>query len=438
VLAILLAAGFFYPDIGSLPMGRGGTGAAGAGDLSAMEMNPAGLASLRGFTLQGEISSTWQPIDFTRANTCGGTPCAAVSQSSGAFPNTVSGLSWEVRDGLVVALGVYGPPSHGRENFPDPRVVKPILTQAPQRYSLISEDNLVVYPGVGVGWRALDWLDVGAVLQLRYFRANQVQSLYSLDNQKGEDPTFDAIATVDATEALRPVFGLGAIARPLPGLSVGLSLRPSAPVHASGTIDVTLPSFAVAAGATVTGSHGNVDLMQPPVARLGVRYDAARWSAMADLVWENWGVLRTITVTPTDVVLQQGGTNFSVPPISLPRDWHASWSPRVGGEFVALDWLTLRAGALYESGAIPDETLQIDFASLPRFAGTLGATARWRSLTFTASWAHYFQQERTISDSEAIRVDPYPAPAFVVGNGRYSTSLDVVAFQISWLPFSRR
>src|SRR5437879_5494897 len=144
-----------------MPPGRGATGAAGAGDLSALEMNPAGLASLRGLRLQGELSSTWQPIDFTRAGTCGAVACRTVSNSSGAFLNTVSGASYEVREGLVIALAIYGPPSHGRENFPDPRDVRSVLAEAPQRYSLISENNLVVFPGAGVGWRALSWLDVG-------------------------------------------------------------------------------------------------------------------------------------------------------------------------------------------------------------------------------------------------------------------------------------
>ena len=46
IVLALLAAGFFYPDIGATPLGRAGTGSAGAGDLAAMAMNPAGLASL--------------------------------------------------------------------------------------------------------------------------------------------------------------------------------------------------------------------------------------------------------------------------------------------------------------------------------------------------------------------------------------------------------
>jgi Outer membrane protein transport protein (OMPP1/FadL/TodX) len=430
---VLLAAGFFFPDLGATPLGRGATGAAGAGDLSAMVMNPAGLASLDGLRLQGEFSSTWQPIDFARAGNCGARPCATVSNSSGALLNTISGVSRSLRPGLVVAASVYGPPSMGRENFPDPRALAPgtSLTGAPQRYSLISENNLVIYPGVGAGWRALDWLDVGAVVQLRYFRARQVQTIYSLGGIGGELTDLDAVASADATDSARLVFGLGVIARPLPGLSIGLSARPGAPVHATGTLDVQLPQFATAAGATVTGRAARIDLNLPPEARLGIAWAGGPALVELDLTWENWGVLRSIQVTPIDIVIHQGGSDTRVGPISVPRNWHAAFSGRLGGEYELYSWLKLRAGALYESTAIPDETLQIDFAGLSRLAATAGATARWRSLSFTAGYAHYFQQSRTVTTSQVNRIDPYPAPAFVAGNGQYDTSLDVLALQVA-------
>jgi long-subunit fatty acid transport protein len=430
MLVALLAAGLFYPVQGAVPMGRGGTGAAGADDLSAILINPAGLASLSGVRVQGELSTTWQPIDFTRAGNCGARPCVTVSNSSGAFLNTLSGVSVALRPGLVVAASIYGPPSMGREDFPDPRVVQP-LTQAPQRYSLISEDNLVLFPGLSAGWRAFDWLDVGATVQVRWFRARQVQSIYSLGGVGGEIPSLDAVASVDATDSARLAFGLGAIARPLPGLSIGLSARPGVPVHASGTLDVELPSFATSAGATVTGREVHVDFTIAPEARLGVRYQRGPLDLLFDLTWENWGVLPGMTVTPIDVVIHQGGTDQKVQPITIPRKWRAAWTGRLGADYQALAWLKVRAGALYETGAIPDETLQIDFASLPRFGATAGATVRWRSLDATLGYAHLFRSDRTVTTSQVERIDPYPDAPFIVGNGGYSTSIDVLALQLS-------
>jgi long-subunit fatty acid transport protein len=425
-------AGFFYPDLGAGPLGRGATGAAGAGDLSALALNPAGLASLEGVRLQGELSMTWQPIDFTRAGNCGPRACGTVSNSAGAFLNTLSGISVALRPGLVVAAGIYGPPSMGRENFPDPRSVQgSIAAGAPQRYSLISENNLVLFPGLGAGWRALDWLDVGAVVQLRYFRGRQAQSIYTLAGVGGENADLEALASADATDAARPVFGLGVIARPLEGLSIGLSARPGSPVHATGTLDVVLPPIAAAAGTSVTGRAARIDLSLPPEARLGIRYQRGAAAAELDLTWENWGVVQAITVTPLDIVLHQGGSDTAVGPIQVPRRWKAAFSGRLGAEIELSRWLTLRAGALYESSAIPDQALQIDFVSLSRLAATLGATARWKALSFTAGYAHFFPQERTVSDSQVARINAYPDTPLIVGNGRYQTSLDLLAIQLA-------
>ena len=428
-----LAAGFFYPDLGARALGRGATGAAGAGDLSALEMNPAGLAELTGLRLQLEGSVAWQPIDFTRATACAGKPCATVHSSSGAFLNTISGVSFAARPGLVLALGVYGPPSVGRENFPDPRTAQGSkVAAAPQRYSLISENNLVVYPGLAVAYRVGEYLDVGAVAQLRYFRAQQVQSIYSLGGVGGELTDLDAVVSVDATDSARFVFGAGAILHPLPGLSIGLSARPGAPVHATGTLDVQLPTFAQAAGARVTGNAARIDLNLPPEARLGVRYQRGRAAGEVDVTWENWGVLRSIVVTPVDVVLHQGGQDLPVSPIQVPRRWHAAFTARAGGEFRLPGSLgpLLRLGALYETSAIPDETLQVDFVSLPRLAATAGLSADLGAVSLTAGYAHFFAQGRDVTGSEAVRVNPYPDQPFVIGNGRYQTSLDVFALQL--------
>jgi long-subunit fatty acid transport protein len=149
------------------------------------------------------------------------------------------------------------------------------------------------------------------------------------------------------------------------------------------------------------------------------------------LTWENWGALHSIVVTPQDIVIHQGGTDQKVGPIEIPRRWRAAWSGRLGVEVQACGWLTLRGGGIYETSAIPDETLQLDFVSFSRFAPTLGATARWRFLSATLGYAHYFKQSRTVTSSQAMRIDPYPAPGFPVGNGDYSTSLDVLALQIA-------
>ena len=428
---VLLAAGFYYPDLGAVPLGRGGTGATGTGDLSSVLFNPAGLAELGGLRLQADLSLATQSIDFTRKGRCGPSPCATVSDSYGAFPDTISGVSWEARPGLVLAASINGPPSVGKESFPDPRAVRSPLTGAPQRYSLISSDNLILYPGLSAAVRALSWLDVGVTLQLRYFRTHQLQSIYSVGGIGGDLPDFDAVVDAQASETARLTGGAGLVVRPFEGWSFGLSARPGEPVHATGTLDVTLPAFAAAAGASVTGRAARVDLDLPPQARIGARFQRGAAMFQLDGTWENWGTLGSFTVTPVDLVLHQGGTSRKVPPISIPKRWHAAFSVRGGAEYTPLPWLTVRGGGLFESSAIPDQTLQIDFVNLQRAAATLGATVRYRAFSATAGFAHYFPASRTVTTSQVTRTDPYDAPPFNIGNGSYAAALDIVAFQLA-------
>ncbi len=441
-----LAAGFYFPDLGAGPLGRGATGAAGAGDLSAIVHNPAGLLELSGLRVQVELSAADQPASFTRAGICGGgtSLCPTVSNSSGAFLNTVSGISYRFGD-FAVALAAYGPPSIGRYQYPDPRdagTANAAALSAPQRYSLIASDNFILYPGVGAAYRIARWLDFGAVAQLRTVHVKQTQSLYVLGDLGGDLPEADAVATFDAKESARLVFGAGLIARPLEGLSIGLSGRPAVPVHATGTLDINAP-LANAVGVVVSGRAARVDLTLPADARLGLRYDRPEWMAEFDLTWEGWGGLREMVVTPVDVVLKTGtGANEvdnPVAPIHIPRHYRGSFSFRLGGEReLPSSWLPssfslrLRAGALYETSAIPDETLQADFPNLSRGAGTLGATVRYRALAVTVGYAHFFESSRTVTSSIVARINPLGSRPFIVGNGQYQSSLDALALQAAW------
>jgi long-subunit fatty acid transport protein len=439
-----LASGFYYSDLGAKPLGRGATGAAGAGDLSAMAQNPAGLLELDGLRVQLELSLTGQPVSFRRAGSCGGgsSACPSVENSSGAFLNTLSGASLRFGD-FVAALGVYGPPSVGRYQYADPRAPQvDVASYAPQRYSLIESDNFILYPGVALAWRATRWLDVGAVVQVRTFHVHQAQSIYVLGDVGGDLPEADAIATFDARDRARLAFGAGLIARPLPGLSIGLSARPAVPVHAEGTLEVNAPLASIA-GIRVEGHAAQVELTLPAEAMLGVRYERGAFLGEFDLGWEGWGTLREIVVTPLDVVLKQGtGDNevdTKIAPIHLLKHYHGAFSFRLGGEWeLPARWLPenlalrLRAGALYEQSAIPDDTLQVDFPNLDRAAATLGATARYRALSLTLGYAHFFSSSRTVTNSAVARINPLGTVPFLIGNGTYQSSLDALAGQLAY------
>ncbi len=450
------AAGFFYSDLGARELGRGATGTAGAGNLSAIIYNPAGLADLPGLNVQLDLQLATQGTGFTRGGGCGATlyPCATVADSSGLFPNTMSGVSLDLGvlspnlKGLVVAAGIHGPPAVGSHSYPDPRdfnTAADVAAGAPQRYTLISSNNLILFPGISAGYRLTDWLAIGAGAELRYFHINQTQSLFAIGGISGDYPDFDAIADVDAKQVAYPVFNGGLIVKPisaLPRFSVGLSGHLGAPVSADGTIAITTPAAAHALDITVQGNGCHVALRLPSDARLGLQWKGDTKMLELDGTWEGWGAVHNITVTPENVSIVSGsGANATVSPVApivLAKDFHAAYTARLGGEWLLPTdlpggiELTLRAGGVYESSAIPDATLGVDFVDGPRFAGTLGFTVASHGFALTLAYEHYFQSSRDVTDSISTRVNAIPAPPFIVGNGQYQTSLDAVAINLSW------
>jgi long-subunit fatty acid transport protein len=453
------AAGFYFPDLGPKQLGRGATGVAGPGDLSALTYNPAGLALLpeqgRLF-LQLGASASHQPVSYTRSGGCGlsARPCAAVEDTAGWYPNTLSGaavdlgLAHPALSGWVFAVGLHGPSALGSHTYPDPRLAasaSDVSATAPQRYSLISSENLILYPAFALATRLTPWLDAGLSLDLRYFHIKQTQSIFGIGELGGDLPAFDAIATFDAVQKVAPVLGGGLIAHPpqLPGFSIGLSGRLRTPVSADGTLDIEVPALASALALTVQGNQAHLAFDLPSEARLGVQYETSLGLVAADVTWEGWGVLRGITVTPQNVKLVSGtGANqtvTTVDPIVLKKDFHGAFSGRVGGEArLPGAWnsalrLVLRAGVLAETSAIPDETLQVDFVDGPRVAVTCGASLHAGPVELTVGVAHYLTSTRTITSSVVSRTNPYPgAPPYLIGNGVYTTSLDSLAFQATW------
>ena len=65
-----------------------------------------------------------------------------------------------------------------------------------------------------------------------------------------------------------------------------------------------------------------------------------------------------------------------------------------------LEWLSLRAGAYYETGAVPTAYTNVDFASFDRVGASGGLSVKWRWLTASLAYSHIFQAVRNVSVAE--------------------------------------
>jgi long-chain fatty acid transport protein len=156
------------PDNGSEAMARGGAWIAKASDPLATLFNPAGLA---GQTTQVTVQTNIvvQHTCFSRVRAENDTSVDPLASADGRFPRVCSdiepalnpqlGASLRLSERLGVGVLLYGPAAAGRATWPE---FVDDHRPAPQRYLLTRQRAVLVFPTVGVGWRVLSNLRIGA------------------------------------------------------------------------------------------------------------------------------------------------------------------------------------------------------------------------------------------------------------------------------------
>jgi long-chain fatty acid transport protein len=432
-VGVARAAGVEHPDVGTVALGRGGAYAADPDGGLALVYNPAGFGRQRGLRATLDASLAWQRLTFTPAG--GG---AAASNGAPPFVAPAGVVSFGTGAigplaGLAFAIGVAGPSAIGRLEYP---------AVGAQRYALVSSDTQIAYASAAVAAAFNRWLAAGVTLQLVHGTARFTQAVSNGD-APGTDPSEDTLAHVDVASGLIPTAVVGVTARPTERVAVGVSYRPRFTFTADGSLTTDLPKTAHAAGAHQVGTDTSFALPFPDVVRLGVLVrPRPRWLVEADVVYERWSALRAVTLTPRGIVIVSDNfvTSKPLPEIVFPKSFDDAVSVRMGGEHELVPGrLTVRAGYLHETSAVPDASTSVDFPNWERDVVAVGASfAIPRApVALDVAYAHHFLPTRTVTASRIAQVvtpclvpgctDPTPA---VVGNGTYEASLDVLAVSL--------
>ncbi len=465
------AGGFEFPTNGTAALGRGGAFTARADDLSAIELNPAGLVKLKGthiylgnnFTKHtmeysplvtyelrsdaDEYSKLYKPLppeDWYHGKTVSNrgpvqilTPLVGVSTDFGL-------KDWRF------ALGVYGPSAYAKTSYE---------ARQPQQYMLIKQDVLLAYYTASVAWQpaknlgfglSFHWVDL---LQTRlsmavsgYFYDSRIKSTFGQDEHMGyldyqSIDAFDVTAHLDVADRFSFAATLGAWWCPIPNLEAGLSFRfPTIPLEATGKSELGFSGSEIAKmyqnGVDSQGKEGLVvfqdngtssasipttfKMALPPVARAGIRFVDYRtgkeeelWDIELDVVWEGWSVLENYIVELDGYVqvVGSGATDtqrWEFRNVVIPKKYRDTWSLRLGGQVNPLSWLEVRAGGYLETGSVPDSTTNLDFASFNRLGLALGFSVSYRFAKLSVSYSHVFQETRTVGADESVLYRQFP------------------------------
>lgn len=434
------ASGIHFAENGARALGQGGAFTAQANDLTAIQHNPAGLAQLVGPQALADLLLLRHDVRFLRTEP-GGAQSIAREVENEPGPSVLPfaagshGLSLLGRR-LTLAGAVYAPPAVGRYHFPTPNYerdaegdyVENPRRFAPQRYALIRDDFVVVYPSIAAAVELNERFKLGVTLQYVHASLRFSTAITSAPTTPrsilDEQPSFDSVVGIDVGGQSWTGI-LGVLVQPTDWLTLGASARPPITVDTRGRLDISLGEEPTRFGARVVGDECELTLRFPLELRVGAMARVLPGVHLsADVVYQGWQVFDELVLTPRDVTLAFGGGPEPVEPVRLTKRWGPTLSERLGVSVALADILAVRAGVLVESQAFPDERASVDFFHPSRMFLTAGGEVALGALTLVVVGAFTPEVSLTVQSS-ATRAASTNAPEVegpVIGNGRFRSS----------------
>ncbi len=424
-----VAGGFYTPPHGVRTLGRAGAAVAGFSDLNALWYNPALLAGIEGHHVMVDLTLVSQQMTFERAPRLlpNGEQRFHEAVSNDAPPAPVPQLGYASNfglDGVVFAVGAFAP-NGATGRFPE---------TGPQRYTLVSsEGSFLLALEVAIAVKVNDWFWIGGGIQNNMVSLNTINVLSGFPGTIGdpEDPDFDILQRTTVTSLFNPSANMGIKLMPSPSWSVGLSAQlPVRVEDKQAVVETRLPTNPLFDEAVVNGDTVEGAFNLPFILRAGVRYQQPRWDIELDVTAEFWSTLDEIEITPNNIEIENvpGVGVIGVGALNIPREYQNNFSVRLGGDWeVLVDKLTVRAGALYETTAIPSKTLSVLMLDMDKVAATVGLS--WQlspTVAMDLGYGHIFYLGGEVDDSVVVQLNPTnPEGAIVVANGNYEASADL-------------
>jgi long-subunit fatty acid transport protein len=425
--------GYFDGVKGAHAAGRGGAFTARADDVSAVELNPAGLTHIGTTIIQvGNRFSynerTYQrnpTLDWSQAGTDETTPPPYVTFAKVRNKTPVQALDPFIgiasNFGLAdwaFAFALFSPAGTAREVYPD---------DGAQRYMMTRRNAQMIDWNLSAAWKYHELFGLGVTLQsvavptleyglvidgTPYPHGNPVSSGLDIRaNVKGSD-----LFTLNAI--------LGAWVRPTPNLEIGLSgqVLPSEIQTKSKLAvsfvhpDPTLPNDTV----TLKRPSGPADdvtltLPLPMTARLGARYryldgDREVFDVELDGVYETWSRVKNFRLDSNNIAASYRGQNVNIGVINIAKDWRDTFGIHLGGDFVVVPKrATVRAGVYYETPVGTPAYANIDFSDGPQYGGALGASVYFGKVEVAVAGEYRAQATVYVSDTDSRVYQQKPA-----------------------------
>jgi len=407
--SLALAGGFQLNEVGARAMGMGGAFAAQANDLTALYFNPAGLAYQRGFGAY--LGATM--ILPKSSNTVTATGVASDMVSQTFFPpNAYAGYGFD--NGLAVGIGVFSPFGLGTE-WP---------ATWPGRYFSVKADVQAFMVNPTVAYKINEYLMVGAGVSWMY---SKVKINYNIATYSALLPLPPTPAATDGTVALDAngnafSFDVGAIVKPVPAMSIGISYRHTTKTDLEG--DAVFSNMQALAN-YFPGGAGTATIKFPNQIFAGIAYDVSEHLTLEfDYQWVGWSSYDSLIIgLPT-------GPNFILTGRPLQatqraeKAWNDTYLLRFGGEYRMREW-RFRLGFIYDATPQPNKTVEPLLPDANRVEGTVGVGYKFdRHWSVDVAYQFISFSDRTVTGTTTGDLNKFP--------GTYKNSANLIGLSIGY------
>lgn len=445
--AAFASNGLDIPDAGVEQVGRGGAWVALANTPLAAYMNPAAMSfQPHGVHLGAHLM--FQGSCFSRLDEDGepvspgnglpgpgaeGGPDAATCADA-IFPNPQLAASFRLTDRFALGIAVVGPHAVGAFEWPESveyqRNGETTTQPAPNRYLLVSQNALLVYPTISASYAVLPELSFGAGFIWGIASADFTTFTESLSPSNEDDFALRDVRTNLQTEDLFvPGFILSAAWRASPLLDLAAWYRWSDSIRgttrielnslywaANGTVDEEpCPASDAECKHTVAEEAGTLRLPIPMELKLGFRFhlplekieERPSWSEQEgyvrdplsqdlfdvelDLTWANNSAVEAIEIRNKPGIEAKGTPGFVPENGDIPHEWKDVLGVRLGSDVTVVpNLLALRAGTFFESKGQRDALLNLDFHMGWKAGIAGGGTVRLGPVDLSVAYQHVF------------------------------------------------
>lgn len=438
-----LAGGYYVGPIGSKAIGRGGAFTARADDLSAAFYNPAGFVRLGTTAVQLENKFSYTSFQFSRAPytdpQTGMTTNFATVENSEKFQALDPLIGVSTNFGLqdwAFALVAYAGSGNSKLSFP---------VSGAQRYMMVNREATMLNYSLSAAFRPHPDFSIGvsaqvvAVPSLKYQLVVNGDFSGFLNNPVSNSP--DMLATIEGKDLFTLNAIIGAQYRVSDAFELGLSgqvlpseIRTNGPIKLE-FLDLPAQQLNGITSQPVTYRNdepaNDVDLILPlPLtARLGGRYVSRRadkselFDVELDVTYERLSRVERFSMNSRGLIAAVGANDIDVGSIRVEKHWRDTFGVALGSDFNVLqDFLTLRAGAYFETAAAEPAYTNVDFITGDQIGGTLGASLDLGGLKLNLAYEFRTQPEVSVGQNQGkvYQVVPLrPDAQTVVNAGAY-------------------